>query len=127
MKKLLIAILILLLLLVVLVFGAGLYFYFKFKPFFIDVSPTNVQLEAQTAETEKNYATTTDKNPLLNEQQEQALEQVGVDPAKLPTQITPELEACFAATLGADRVSAIKSGESPTIIDFFKAQSCINK
>ena len=125
MKKLLITILILLLLIVAIMAGAGVYFYLKLKPFFIDSSATLSQTADQDGATGA-LAPSGDKNPLLSDQQEKALEQLGIDPAKLPTEITPELEACFTAKLGESRVSAIKGGEQPTTFDFLKAQSCLN-
>lgn len=65
-----------------------------------------------------------DKNPLLNEQQEAQLEGLGIDPATLPSKITPAMEACFTAKLGQERTNQIKQGSQPTPMDFFKAQSC---
>lgn len=67
----------------------------------------------------------TDKNPLLSESQEQVLEKIGVDPAKLPTTITPEMAACFETKLGKERTDEIVNGDSPTAEDYLKAQSCI--
>jgi len=67
----------------------------------------------------------TDKNPLLTTEQEKTLESLGVNPAALPTQITPELESCFTDKLGAARVEEIKKGSQPGAADFFKASSCL--
>src|SRR3989344_356070 len=67
-----------------------------------------------------------DKNPLLNEQQEAQLEGLGIDPANLPSEITPAMEACFTAKLGEERTSQIIQGSAPTPIDFLKAQSCLS-
>ena len=47
-------------------------------------------------------------HPLLNETQEKALESVGIDPAKIPTEITPEMEECFIEKLG----KTFRSGNS---------------
>ena len=69
--------------------------------------------------------TTTDKNSLLSESQEKTLETIGVDPAKLPSSITPAQEACFTEKLGAERVAEIKAGGSPTPTEFYTAKSCI--
>ena len=66
-----------------------------------------------------------DKNPLLNESQEKALETFGIDPAAVPSQITPEQEACFIEKLGSARVEEIKAGDSPTATEFFTARDCI--
>ncbi|HPN81030.1 MAG TPA: hypothetical protein PK412_00585 [bacterium] len=67
---------------------------------------------------------TTDKNPLLNADQERVLENLGVDVAALPQAITPALEQCFIEKLGPDRVKEIKVGYSLTVMDFFQANSC---
>lgn len=67
-----------------------------------------------------------DKNPLLNEEQEAQLESLGIDPADLPSEITPEMEECFNKKLGSKRAKEIEEGDSPTAADFFKARSCVN-
>ncbi|MSU73546.1 hypothetical protein EXS56_00195 [Candidatus Kaiserbacteria bacterium] len=67
----------------------------------------------------------TDKNPLLSASQEQALQAIGVDPAALPSVITPTMIACFETKLGAERALQIKNGDSPTAIDFLKAKGCL--
>lgn len=66
-----------------------------------------------------------DKHPALSATQERALEVVGIDPAKVPTTITPEQEACFTETLGAERVAEIKAGASPSATEIFKARECV--
>ena len=66
-----------------------------------------------------------DSHPLLNESQEQALEKFGIDPAQVPSEITPEQEGCFVDKLGQARVDEIKAGDSPTATDYFKAKDCI--
>lgn len=66
-----------------------------------------------------------DKNPALSPVQEKALETFGVDPAKLPTTITPEQEACFNAKLGESRVAEIKAGSTITFDDYMKGKDCI--
>lgn len=120
MKKLLIALIILLIIIITVLIGGGIYAYLKLKPFFISSSSINTNQEVVNTN-----QTPTDKNPLLTPSQEATLEKIGIDPAKLPTTITPAMEDCFVQTLGADRVNAIKSGASPTTIDLFKAKSCI--
>lgn len=67
-----------------------------------------------------------DKNPLLNEDQEATLETLGVDPATLPTEITPAMQACFVDKLGEARTNEIIQGSSPTPSDFFQARSCLD-
>lgn len=73
----------------------------------------------------QNVDVTKDKNPALSPTQEKALETFGIDPATVPTSITPEQEACFVEKLGQERVNEIKAGDSPTATEFFKAKSCI--
>ena len=70
---------------------------------------------------------TTDKHPLLTAEQEKTLESLGIDPAALPTQITPEMEKCFTEKLGAARVEEIKKTGQPSASDILKASSCISK
>jgi len=67
-----------------------------------------------------------DRNPLLDSDQEKTLQTFGVDPAALPSEITPEMEKCFVGYLGEARVNEIMHGSEPTITDFFKARSCID-
>lgn len=79
-----------------------------------------------TNETEQLEGTTeTDKNPLLSEEQEQALETFGIDPASVPSEITPEQEQCFEAELGEERVDEIRAGASPKPTEFFKTEHCL--
>ncbi|MFA6410002.1 MAG: hypothetical protein WCW26_00285 [Candidatus Buchananbacteria bacterium] len=73
-----------------------------------------------------NNATTTDKNPLLTVEQEKTLESLGVNPAALPTAITPKMEKCFTEKLGQARVAEIIKTGQPTAADFFAARACLN-
>ena len=66
-----------------------------------------------------------DKNPALNAEQEQALDTVGVDPASLPTTITPTQQECFIEVLGQARVDEIVAGDTPTATEFFHARGCL--
>lgn len=66
-----------------------------------------------------------DRHPAMNEQQEAALEAVGIDPASVPSSITPAQEACFTEALGAARVEAIKGGDSPTAAEILQAGKCL--
>lgn len=66
-----------------------------------------------------------DKNPLISPSQEKALEAIGVNPANLPTKITPEMSVCFDQILGKGRTQEIKNGSTPTAVEFFKVQSCL--
>ena len=67
-----------------------------------------------------------DKNPLLTEEQEAQLESLGIEPADLPTEITPEMERCFTEKLGEERANQIIQGSSPNAVDFLKASSCLD-
>ena len=120
MKKLIIILLIILAIILILLVGGGIYAYLNLKPFLTSTSSTNAN------QTVINRQTSGDKHPLLTPAQEATLEKIGIDPAKLPTTITPAMEDCFIEKLGANRVEAIKTGqESPNPIDFFKAKSCL--
>ena len=66
-----------------------------------------------------------DKHPLLSSNQEKVLETFGIDPADLPSEISPEQEKCFEEAIGEDRVAEIKAGDTPTFKEFFKSKSCI--
>ncbi|PIY92999.1 MAG: hypothetical protein CO030_01570 [Candidatus Magasanikbacteria bacterium CG_4_9_14_0_2_um_filter_42_11] len=88
---------------------AGIYFYvadpLELKPLFGQI------FGEETASTTEESATptgTTDKHPLLSASQEQALEKVGINPATLPTTITPAMEQCFYEKLGATRATEMK-------------------
>ena len=66
-----------------------------------------------------------DKNPALSAEQESQLENSGIDPAKVPTEITPEMEECFVEKLGEEKLEAIRAGEPPTVVDMMKIESCL--
>ncbi len=74
---------------------------------------------------ESATGTSEDSHPLLNESQEKALESFGINPADVPSEITPAQEACFVEKLGEERVAEIKAGDTPTAMDYFKAKDCI--
>lgn len=63
-------------------------------------------------------------HPLLNPQQEALLESVGIDPADVPTQITPAEQACAIEALGETRAMELVNGATPSITDITKAQHC---
>lgn len=90
------------------------------------IKPFIKSLTAQSTSTKNGAGSvTTSKNALLSPSQVQALKQIGVDPATLPSKITPAMEACFYAKLGDKRVNEIKNGSTPTAADFFAARTCI--
>lgn len=92
------------------------------KALFLDSKATTT---TTTASTTKTSAPVVDKNPILNDKQEKALETFGIDPATVPSSITPAQEACFVKILGQTRVNEIKAGDTPTATEFFQAKSCI--
>lgn len=53
------------------------------------------------------------------------LEKVGIDPSKLPTDISPELEDCLTNAVGEERAQQIKAGAVPTPADLLKAKTCL--
>jgi hypothetical protein len=71
------------------------------------------------------YEETNFDNPLIPDEQEKALHEMGVDVASLPTEITPEMSACFIDKLGEARAMEIVDGATPSAIDFFKAKDCL--
>jgi len=97
--------------------------FFIFDPFNLkSLSNSNIQTTSNTSQTE---ADNVDKNPLINEDQESTLESLGVDPASLPTQITPAMEVCFVEKLGQERVVEIMQGGTPTPSEFLKVKVCL--
>jgi len=125
MKKLIVVLLIIILLALIGLVSLGIYIYIQIKPFLL--SDNSISLNDSSSSSSGSSAST-DKHPLLSKDQEDTLENFGIDPAKLPTEITPAMESCFTDKLGADRVAEIKSGQSePGVMDFLKAQSCISQ
>ena len=99
----------------------GIYFYvtdpLNLKPLLFNSGETSAPTETSSGEV--------DKHPALSPEQEQTLETFGVDPASVPSEISPEQEACFEAELGEERVAEIKAGDSPTATEYFRARDCI--
>lgn len=98
---------------------AGLYFWltdpFNIKPLlFPSQSP-----ESQTA------TKSSGSNIILTNEQTAALKNLGIDTGKLPSTISPAMEACFVTELGSARVNEIKQGSPVTAIDLFKAKPCL--
>ena len=65
-----------------------------------------------------------DRNPALNTTQEAALRSIGIDPATVPTSITPEMKECFTDKLGVLRVNEIVKGAQPTAIEVIQTKEC---
>ena len=63
-------------------------------------------------------------HPNLTTQQESVLESVGIDPKKLPTEITPELQKCATPKKGKKRANEIMSGSMPTIDEILRIKIC---
>lgn len=95
------------------------YLYFT-DPFNLRIEPIITEDGVETEVREKY------DHPLLNESQEDTLEKIGIDAQKIPSTITPEMEDCFVGILGQERVNEIIAGDSPSIIEIFKAKDCIN-
>jgi hypothetical protein len=104
----------------------GLYVWLAdpFHVFSLGVSPTSL-INGVTGRG-KVKVDNIDKNPLLTEDQEAQLESLGVDPAKLPSKITPAMQDCFIDKLEQERANQIVGGGAPTPTDFLKAQSCFS-
>ncbi len=100
--------------------GAYLYIADPYEIRPIIASFTNKPSQTDTQPTGTNI----DKNPLLSPTQEKALEKIGIDPATLPSAITPAMEACFYQKLGTNRANEIKNGAQPTASDYFTARAC---
>lgn len=66
-----------------------------------------------------------DSNPLLDANQEETLRNMGIDPATLPSEITPEMEACFVEKLGGERTQEIVEGSDPSPAEILRAASCL--
>lgn len=116
-KVILIVIVILLLILI----GLGIYVYISIKPF---LSAGGLPFLGGSDEMPMPPI---DSHPLLDDQQENRLRSIGIDPAKLPTEITPEMENCFILQLGEDRIREIIDGATPSPLDILRGQSCLNQ
>lgn len=92
---------------------------FDLKKYFVFFSHPPV-VSSESSQTSETY-----DNPLLTNEQEQTLRNIGIDPASLPTEITPEMEACFTRALGEDRVKEVVAGATPTPLELLKAKSCL--
>jgi hypothetical protein len=91
----------------------------------LDTGPTVSLDEPVTVNRDEASAPATPTPVPLTAAQEDALELVGINPAALPTEISPEQLTCFERVLGASRVAEIKSGAVPTITEMFAAETCL--
>ena len=90
-----------------------------------EIESSSAGAATDSVTTDDAYSVTPEANSLLTPAQSAALEFVGIDPATLPTTITPEQEECFISVLGADRVAAIKAGAVPSPLEIFAARECL--
>jgi hypothetical protein len=102
---------------------------------FISADPFNLKPLWQLSVSQEDVMATstdsmiesTDRHPLLNQQQEKTLENFGIDPAALPTEITPAMEECVIEKLGQERADQLAAGAEPNAFDFLKAGSCLSQ
>jgi zona occludens toxin (predicted ATPase) len=66
-----------------------------------------------------------DNNPALSAEQESQLKSIGVNPASIPSEISPEMEDCFIQKIGERRVIEIQAGATPTPLELIKAKPCL--
>lgn len=78
-------------------------------------------------DTTANNEPSADKHPLLNKEQESALENYGVDVTQLPSSVTSEMEECFIEKVGQERADEIINGASPSGIEILKSRSCLGQ
>ncbi|MCI0479918.1 hypothetical protein L0Y59_05215 [Candidatus Uhrbacteria bacterium] len=64
-------------------------------------------------------------HPMLSPEQEQTLQNLGVDPAVLPTSITPEQTQCAVEVLGQARASEILGGATPSVTEILFLKKCL--
>jgi len=101
---------------------------FNLKPIFFGPSiqaEISEMVDVELPERVQTEEVETDRNPVLNDTQERALETLGVDPANIPSTISPEQEQCFIEAIGVSRVNEIKAGGAPTAAEFFRARGCL--
>lgn len=103
---------------------AGLYFYITDPLGLRSTGSLTLPMPANQEQTTEE-GVVLDKNPALTESQEKMLETVGIDPAAVPSSITPEQEACFVEKIGQQRVDEIAAGDSPSLLEIAKGKDCI--
>ncbi|MFC1622581.1 hypothetical protein ACFL1Y_01115 [Patescibacteria group bacterium] len=118
MKTLLKIILILIIIILVLAIVLGFYIWFK-NPLGLrgiienKIAPSNIEIN-------ESY-----NHPLLDATQEKQLRDIGVDPANIPTEITPEQQKCLESKFSQEKINAILDGEAPSALDVLKAMPCL--
>lgn len=114
---------------------AGAYLYvvdpLNLKPLLFGANPpagqsVGTQTPAADSDTSSEPAAEqSETGSALSPEQQAALETVGINPDSLPSEISPEQEACFTTILGAERVAQIQAGDVPTMSEFYQARSCL--
>ena len=101
---------------------SGVYLYVT-DPFGLrEIVPLLIQQPEHSKQ--KTPAKTQDKNPALSASQEAALENVGINPAALPTSVSETQKTCMINAGGEARANEIKAGAMPTPMEIIKAKSC---
>jgi len=90
---------------------------FNIKPMFMNTEDSMGNQNEESANI--------DAHPLLNDSQESMLRSAGINPANLPQEITPELEACVVDKIGEARIKEIVAGATPSASEFLQAQACL--
>lgn len=112
----------------------GVYFFiadpYNLKPLIFGSTPTTQKSDVTNGNTADTSAQTGSSTETaggfqLSEAQKQALVSLGIDPAAVPSSISPAQETCFVGALGEARVAEIKAGAVPNAIEFLKAKVCI--
>lgn len=101
---------------------------YNIKPLLFGSESNTPAEQPEAAASNKNTSArepASDKNPILNQNQEAALEAVGINPANIPNEVSPQQQRCFEDTLGADRVAAITAGDTPSATEIFTARNCL--
>lgn len=96
---------------------------FVFDPF--NIKPLFSLISSPRTATTAEQSTEIPKGEMVSPAQKEALQKIGIDPATLPTSITPTQAECFTKILGEKRVSEIKAGGVPTPTELLSAKSCL--
>lgn len=126
------------LVILILLFILGLIIVFVFNPYGTRdqimsnvlnsfLSSTLDDYQAPETENRVPYEASSYNHPLIPDNQEKALYEMGVDVSQLPEEITPAMQECFVEKLGQARAMEIVNGATPNAMDFFKAKDCLNK
>ena len=85
-----------------------------FKPYGIDVAAPF-----------KSDMTVPYDHPYLSSQQESTLQNIGIDPATLPTSVTPKQADCAIGAVGKKRAAEIMAGATPTLTEIIATKKCL--